>query len=59
VITRKFFWFTGSFLTTKLEWGASAAHNCQQRELSSMHDSNRATLCISQREPVSNCRRGH
>src|ERR1700693_4736543 len=40
VITRKFFWFTGSFLTAKLELGASAARNCQQRELSSMHDSN-------------------
>src|SRR5260370_31369374 len=25
VITRKFFWFTGSFLTAKLELGASAA----------------------------------
>jgi hypothetical protein len=41
VIARKFFWFTGSFLTAKLELGASAARNCQQRELSSMHDSNR------------------
>jgi hypothetical protein len=25
VITRKFFWFTGSFLTTKLEFGANTA----------------------------------
>src|SRR5258708_155153 len=30
VITRNFFWFTGSFLTAKLELGASAARNCQQ-----------------------------
>src|SRR5271170_4839911 len=48
VITRHFFWFTGSFLTAKLELCASAARNCQQRELSRMHDSNRATSCISQ-----------
>jgi hypothetical protein len=40
VITRHFFWFTGSFLTAKLELGANAARDCQQRELSSMHDSN-------------------
>ena len=59
VITRNFFWFTGSFLKGKLELGAGAARNCQQRELSSMHDSNRATWCISQPEQVSNCRRGH
>src|SRR5207245_1702006 len=59
VITRNFFWFTGSFLTAKLKLGASAARNCQQRELSSMHDSNRATSCIPQPEQVSNCSRGH
>jgi len=33
VITRNFFWFTGSFLKGKLELGAGAARNCQQREL--------------------------
>ena len=48
VITRNFFWFTGSFLRAKLELGASAARNCQQRELSSMHDSNRVTSCTPQ-----------
>src|SRR4029077_12585735 len=50
VITRTFFWFTGSFLRAKLELGASAARNCHQRELSSMHDSNRATSSIPQPE---------
>src|SRR5260370_23790413 len=59
VIPRTFFWFMGSFLTAKLELGASAARNCQQRKLSSMHDSNRATSCISQPAQVSNRRRGH
>src|ERR1700686_2452460 len=59
VITRNFFWFTGYFITAKLELGASAARNCQQGELSSMHDSNRATSCISQPQQVSNCHRGH
>src|SRR5689334_12175789 len=58
VITRNVFWFTGSFLTAKPELGASA-RNCQKRELSSMHDSNRATSCISQPEQVSNYCRGH
>jgi hypothetical protein len=48
VIAKNFFWFTGSFLTAKLELGVSAPRICQQRELSSMHDSNRATSCISQ-----------
>jgi hypothetical protein len=43
-ITRNFFWFTGSCLMAKLELGASTAHNCQQRELSSMQDSNRANI---------------
>src|SRR3954453_7661271 len=59
VITRNVFWFTGSFLTAKLELGASAARNCQQRELPSTHDSSRATSCIPQPEQVSNCRHGH
>ena len=59
VITRNFLWFTGSFLTTKRELGASAARNCRQRELSSMHNSNRATSCISQPEQVSHGRGGH
>src|SRR5882724_13373024 len=58
VITRNFFWFTGSFPYAKVELGASAAHNCQQPELSSMHDSNRAASCIPQPEQVSNCRHG-
>src|SRR5258708_38886850 len=43
-ITRAFFWFTGSFLTAKLKLGASGARSCQQRELSSMHDSNRGDI---------------
>src|SRR6201990_2593687 len=48
VVTRNLFWFTGSFLMAKLELGASAAHNCQQHELFSMHDSNRTASRISQ-----------
>src|ERR1700739_3612077 len=59
LITRHFFWFTGSFLTAKLELGTSAARNCQRRELSMMHGSNPATLCISHRKRLSNCRHGH
>src|SRR6266481_6817103 len=59
VITGNFFWFTASFLTARVELGASAARNCQQRELSSMHDSKRAASCIPQPELVSDCRRGH
>src|SRR5712692_71405 len=59
VITRNIFWFTGSFLTAKLELGASAARNCQQRELPSTRNSSRATSCVPQPEPVSNCRHGH
>src|SRR6266566_1173800 len=47
VITRKFFWFTDFLPYSELELGASALY-CQQRELSSMHESNRATSCISQ-----------
>src|SRR6266576_3732053 len=46
VITRNVFWFTGSFLTAKLELGASAGRNCQQRELPSTRNSSRATSCI-------------
>jgi len=36
----------------------SAARKFKQRELFSMHDSNRAASCISQPEQASNCRRG-
>jgi hypothetical protein len=42
-----FFLSTVPFFTAKLELGARAARNCQQRELSSMHDSNRATSGLS------------
>src|ERR1700747_1105347 len=59
VIAKTFFCLTGSFLTVKLELGASAAHNGQEREPSSMHDSNRALSCIPRLEQFLNCRRGH
>src|SRR5882724_9613366 len=48
VITRNFFWFTGSFLPySETRVGRECCPHCQQRELSSMRDSNRATSCIS------------
>ena len=59
VITRNVFCFTDSFLTPELDLGASTARDGQQHELSSMHDSTRATSCISQPERVPNWRRGH